>query len=754
MTHPIAPSLTTTLLLVLACSAAWTSDGSQADIMKWHTDGREPLVNVYSAQDTRRPLIGAHICIEPSMKTVLPHLIDVFDFVTHDTHEPWVDEALDEARIPWVELFHNYIPTGTWDKEHWDYRWMGDNLHAIQSTHKYCLGFDTGSEPHFSPDYYYTGHRKEDIDALMVGEQSSKDFGRWMAGLYGDKSPGDDTDGDGITFEKDFEFSSDTWETLGTAMPADHPYKMFLQTLFKEWLIRQVIVGMDRLYHGIYQDDLIVTSRLLSIPYTPTFGQSMRQLKYPSDAVGVTHYVFEYLGQKDLQGNDVKHKFALFDPVVVEIASSCIYQQALRTGRRPFYNEFQSGSPDGNTPDNIYRAVFHELQFKPAAINWFAYSTSNVWDWFNTSRIATELAVLRGQLELMTPYEHIQRPRRDLALFVPPANPDSARDPEVARVENEQWTILKAMSEDLVKYGPDVLLTEQLDKYQDYKNIILVLGYTDGPTDTYLTELLKDLPKGKKVLVVCSKTQLFCEPGRRTSRDFTHALRDVLPVSPMSGLPAPVSLDVEGRPVELSITKDVRRKPLTGSGEWIEAGGQTVGWRQGNLMVLAGIPKSGCDVLVGSFFGLKSSNMRSAGMLHILNRHATAREPGWYCLERGQRLTIPKSWVGYDLPGRRPVSGVVSEPGVVWVLDPDKLQVVDAGTANVRLRSESGDRCELQVSMPGYQFPKPVGPELIIASPGIPKVALNGKRLSVMRIAGSGFYRCPLAEDGTCVISK
>ncbi len=739
------------LTLVLICAHLC----AQESIMKWHTEGRKPLLNVYSAQDSRRPLIGAHICIEQSMKPVVPNLIDVFDFVTHDTHDAWVNEALDEARIPWVELFHNYIPIGSWDKEHWDYRGMGDKLYAIQETHKYCLGFDTGSEPHFSPDYYYTNHKKEEVESLMVTPESSKDFGDWMAGLYGDKSPSEDSNGDGITFEKDFGFTSEKWSTLGTAMPSDCLFRTFLHTLFKEYLITHVIVGMDNFYHGIHGDNLIVTSRLLSIPYTPTFGQSMRQLKYPSDAVGVTHYVFEYLGQKDLQGNDVKHKFALFDPVVVELASSCIAQQALRTGRRPFYNEFQSGSLDGNTPDNVYRAVFHELQFKPAAINYFAFSTNDTWDWFNTDRIATELAVMRGQLELMTPYKHIERPTRDLAVFIPPANPESARDPEVAKLENEQWTILKAMSEDLVKYGPDVLLTEQLDKYDDYENVILVLGFTDGPTDTYLTELLANVPKDKKVLVVCSKTQLFCEPGRRTSRDLTHALLDVLPISPIGSLAAPVSFETsERKKVELSVTPNVRRNPAFTDGEWIEAGGQTVGWRRGNLMVLAGIPRSGCDALVESFFGLKPPTMRSAGMLHILNRDAGAREPGYYCLERGQHLTIPKNLVGYEMSGREPVSGVFAEPGVVWVLDPDKLQVVDAGSANIRLESQRGDRFQLQVSMPHYSFPKPVEPELIIVSPRMPKVSLNGKPLSVTRIASTSFYRCPLTEDGVCVVSR
>ena len=169
-------------------------------------------------------------------------------------------------------------------------------------------------------------------------------------------------------------------------------------------------------------------------------------------------------------------------------------------------------------------------------------------------------------------------------------------------------------------------------------------------------------------------------------------------------------------------------------------------------MVLAGIPTSGCDALMESFFGLEAPNMRSAGMLHILNRDAAAREPGYYCFERGQSLTIEKNLVGYDLPRRKPVKGVVSEPGIVWVLDPQRLQIVDAGSAVIRLESEKKDRVQLQVRMPGYKFPKPIKPELVIANLGAPKVTLNGKSLPVAHIPGTSFYRCAITEDGTCIV--
>jgi hypothetical protein len=727
-----------------------------ADVMRWHGEGRQPRINVFSAQDSRRPLLGVHVYFDPAIKDLLPRLGDVFDFITQDDHRPWVTEALEAAHLPWVELFHNPIPVGRWDRGGWNRTArMGDRLWQIQQTHPYCLGFNTGSEPHFSPDYRYTGHTEAQVDSLITRPESSREFGDWMAGLYGDASPSEDSNADGITFAHDFGFSSDRWETVGTAMPGGSPFKRFLHTLFKEHLITQVIIGMDNNYHTGHAGKLVIVSRLLSIPYAPTFGQSLRQLKYPADAVGVTHYVFTQVGQKEVQGANPSSQLAVFDPGMVELAGGCIYQQALRTGRRPFYNEFQCGSPQGNTPDNIYRAVFHELQFKPAAINWFSFSAGKTWEWFNCHPISTELAVLRGQLELMSPYAGISRPQRDLAIFIPPANPDSTRTLADAMVEGEQWPILRKLAGDLTKFGPDVLLTEQLDKLESYRNLVLVLGYIDGPTDARLTKMLSGPPTHQRILVVCAKTQLCCEPGRRASRDFTHSLLDVLPISPMGGAATPVSMELpNGRRTMLSATATAHRNPSVKEGVWMEAGGRTVGWRQANLMVLAGIPEQGADALVEWFFGLTVPTMRRAGALRILNTNAVADQPGCYCLEQGQRLTIPGNLVGYDLPRRKPVRGSVQEPGVIWVLDPTRLRVVDAGTAGVRWEGENSDNVRLRISIPRFKFPKPVQPELVLVSPRTPAVSLNGQPLAATRIARSSFYLCPLTHDGTCVVGK
>ena len=80
---------------------------------------------------------------------------------------------------------------------------------------------------------------QEQVDSLIIRPESSKEFGEWMAGLYGDVAPSQDSNSDGITFAQDFGFGADTWETVGTALPSDSSFKRFLQTLFKEYLITQ-----------------------------------------------------------------------------------------------------------------------------------------------------------------------------------------------------------------------------------------------------------------------------------------------------------------------------------------------------------------------------------------------------------------------------------------------------------------------------------------------------------------------------------
>lgn len=45
------------LMIILLAAACCSAD----EIVRTHLDGRKPLVNVYSAIDTRRPLIGIRV---------------------------------------------------------------------------------------------------------------------------------------------------------------------------------------------------------------------------------------------------------------------------------------------------------------------------------------------------------------------------------------------------------------------------------------------------------------------------------------------------------------------------------------------------------------------------------------------------------------------------------------------------------------------------------------------------------------------
>ncbi len=879
-------------------------------LMRWNLNGRQHSQNVYSARDGLRPQIGAHIYLTPRVLANIDGLKDIFDFVAHDAGTPG-REALELSGTPWIEVFHNGVPLGSWDAGRWWVRSFGDYMGSIAHVYKYMLGICSGSEPHMSPDYYYTGHTKEEVDSLIYSPQSSKDFGQWMADLYGDVSPCIDSNGDGLTFAGDFSFSSDRWETLGTAMPKDGKYQDFLSTLFKEHIISQDVAGIDQAFHGSKNDSpLITTSRLLSVQYPSTFGQSLRQLKYPKDAAGVTYYtqsseakdpegtqatfapsrIYQsekkyttsleirppfhltsgkclgtfgpYQGynrfttiaksgfsdaeatlvvrieqiesdqtsnngkvlkkveaeinagenksidmdiapsttafniritcwaknpekasmntkvylldpalhagnkQRDMVGDyerakccyaldnkpenlvDMGHAVIKYDPVQTEFRGSLIYQQGLRHGARPVYNEFNPGSCFGNTPANVYRSIFHELQYKPADINWFCYGGGQPEATFASMDIhylSTELAVLRGQLELMSPYKNINRPKRSIGVFLPVANPATAGQMQDAGLLGRQ----------LMHYGPDVLLTEQLDKYAAYDNLVIVLGFIDHTTDAYLTKLLKNPPANKKIIVVCASSQLYCEPGRRASRDFTHSMQDVLPVSPMGGDMRQLAYDIgQNHKLTLKLSNTVWQNPKVSNGQWLKAEGKLIGWKSRNVMVLAGMPTNGFEELSSQFFGLPVPDMRSAGQLHILNRNSVANKPGYYCLDEGQKLQINNRLAAYDVVRRKPVYGVVQKSGVVWVLQPDKLQVLDAGTAQVQLLDKKDSCTVLNIRMPKYHFEGGVKPELIIASPIKPSVEVNGKRLPVVKYGREPFYRCEIAKDGKYTVSS
>lgn len=614
----------------------------------------------------------------------------------------------------------------------------------MKQQHPFCLGFCTGSEPHFSPDYSYTGHTKAEVDSLIISPGSSVDFGTWMQSLYGDTAPGVDSNHDGLTFTSDFRFSSDDWKTLGTHMPADSPDREFLQTLFKEHLITNVIRMADSNYHDP-DKNVLITSRLLSPQYPATFGQSLRQLKYPGDALGVTYYTNSQQVKNPVDGG-APVKVSAYDPAITEFRGSYVYQQARRNGLRPFYNEFQSGNAAGNSRDNIYRAVFHELQFKPAAINWFCYAggePKSNFEWMDCHYMANDLALLRNHLELMQPYQHIAKEPSKLAVFLPVAWPkpvDADRNYE-------------ALAAQLQQYAPDVLLTEQIDKYPRYRNMIIVLGFIDGATDSYLQKMLKHIPAKTKVLILCASNRLYCEPGKRGSADLRNSLREVLPLFPTASAYETRRFAVGDGGCELTTSAQISSNPRYQHGSWIRDGAQTVGWRGNQLMMLAGLPQSGLQQVIHSFFGFAPSAERTAGTLHILNGNSVATKPGYYCLAEGQRLIISKELRAYDLVRRQPVSGVVAHPTVVWVLSPNELRVVDSSTARTQLLKLEPRCTSLQITRSQFAFVAQPPRQMTIASACMPTVTVDGRTLGVHKLA-VGFYRCDTTVSGLYVVTR
>lgn len=870
-----------------------TSRPDPEPLMAAHLFGRQPGTNVYSARDSRRPMIGAHVYFSENARKRLGCLKDVFDYVTHDGKDEG-DRLCELAGMPWVSIYHNPIPVNAYDESRLSkIRHSGEAIAESAPKYAFRLGATSGSEPHFSPDYHYTGHKKEEIDNLMVSPGGARQFGRWMASLYGDATPGEDTSGDGMTFADDFGISAESWEGLSRNIPEAHPDYRYLSTLFKEHVLSEDIKYVDQAYAS---SGCVITSRLLSPQYDSAFGQSLRQLEIPQSAIGVTYYsttsnaldpsatqmrfrpsrlysseksyvsafemrppfwqssgrcygifgpfrhaeklsfelrtsfsakaellfaicaldgdggteeIFSQRMDGDFSGrfeigldragqrryevslrsltpsamnNNVKaiwvnpeihaggkktplHECladaqtgyvldsapgkrvpiglsdSRYSPEITELRGSYIYSQARRRGVRPLYNEFMSGTHLSNTAQNLWRSVFHELQFQPAGIVWFCYgggSPGSSFSDMDCHYLATELAVLRGQLELLGVYGGIRREKRQLALFLPTAAPfplKGMRDAE------------QQIGNQLARFSPDVLLADQTGKCEEYDNLILFAGFMDGKSDRRWNDFLKSIPPGKKVIVIMNEF-MYTEPGgRRGSRNFRRSLAEALPLYPedLPRLNGQIELDgirLRGKWLPAAMAAECRD-----GNSAIKLDGAPVAFADGNLLVLSGIPDSGLEELAARFFGIQVPDTRDAGSLHILNRDADVRRPGIYCVDENQTLRLPDGWPAFDLSRRQVVSGTCGRAAVVLVPDPGKLQLVDCGTARPLVRSE-GEKCaEVQLHLPKYPFEGDARPELIFHAPGKAQAWCDGKRIEVDAL-GNGFWKCPVESSG------
>lgn len=843
----------------------------------------------------------------------LPSVTDFLDFVAYDQTSS-NHELLEKAGVPWIRVMHSSIPLGKWDEKRWVSGWtsvdrtktrlqeLAENKGLVN-----LVGFTSGSEPHISPEYRYTGHTEREVLELGTG-RSALAFGDWLKSLYGDDSPSKDSNRDGITFVKDFGVSAEKWEEVGEAMPGGLSKNDFLFTLYKEHIVTEAIEGIDSALAN--DGELSVTSRLLSPQYKPNFGQSLRQLRLPSQALGVTYYnnlsmaadpsqsqamfahdrlyksekkftesfrlrppfrtggkvvgVFGPFSGSGVFTSQIEGKFPEGPPLVIHVEQisqrspvseevissatyevgsggsipaelglqpsssawflriSCwvkggrgnssqkvflespwvrlsdgsiqevvgaysagligvfpgdkdgtfveigastksyepsitgfrgnyIYNIAKRRDLRVVYNEFQTGDPVGNTTGNLYRGVINELQYKPAVINWFCYAGGDPalkFSWMDINYLATDLAALRGQLELIRPYEKIERARQKIGVFIPPAAPSPVGDDIVDAIGARG-----SLSLQLSDFEIDVLLTDQLDAYEEYDNILLVLGFVDGKTDRFLSKFLSKIPSSKHVLVLCASSELYTAPGERNSPNYKRSLRDVLPISPDGGGLDEVAVPVNAGVVNLRIGKTIHRNASFVNGQEIVVNGRVVGWRDDNYMVLAGLPLSGLDHIINSFFGIGPAAIQHFGILKIINADSVAAMEGLYSISPQATLSLADGYIGYDLARRSPIVGKAIGDTAVYIFSADSLRVVDAGTCRVNSAIHQDGRAEIQLALPTRSFEGDAKPELTIYSRERPAVSMDGQMIEVRKIGG-GFYKASVDQSGVYLIGK
>ena len=721
-------------------------------IMDIHKDGlnADSWENVYSAVESYRPLLGTHFYFNETTRPSLPYMNDVIDFLASDYTIPTAVE-LEMAGIPWVGVIQTAVPLGSSDKANTDkIDALSGLLDATLKNYAFNLGMTTGSEPQIAPGYV-GGQTQQDVDNMGKNGASAKEFGEWIGSIYGTANPSA-MDSRGNSFEKDFGYTTNSWAELYIDPAID--IDGYLLSTFKEHAISEAIIYAQQVYENTV--GLRFSSRLLSPQYEDKFGQSIRQLQLLSSAVGVTYYPWSSERIVYGTGSTTKH---LYQPTVTEFRGSLLYNIAQANGLRIVYNEYCTndafGSPapslaNRNNPGNFYRGIFGELQYKPSVINWFAYTgTTGSFQNHDMYPIITEMAVLRSQLELSRIYDGINRERRELAVFVPDAAPGPVSREIASYTDGNLDGYERLLEGQLMQYGPDVFPINTLkDNYSKYENIIIVLGYIDGATDTFLSQFLSNIPENTQVMVMASGSELYCEPGGRTSVNFRRSLQEFLPVSPNGDGTRNLAITLLNTALQLRVAQSVYiNKAFAAAGTLYN----DIAWLadDNTLMTLAGIPTTGLDSLISQFFGIHIPDMRESGNLKLLNRDVTATEPGWYSVDRGQTLTIGEGLVGYDLTTRQPVTtsftgDSVNDGAVIRVIDKKEFVVIDAGVGTVHLLNLCRDEVTV-IAKKGYHpdFRTGANSEFIIYSPIAPTAFRAGEDLTA-RISSygdtDGFY--------------
>jgi len=262
----------------------------RARMQAWKSGMTE--ANVYASVDDRRPLLGVYFYFDGAdartNRQRLGSVREAFDFVQIGPNSNNVRRC-EEAGIPWIGVDQPAIPLGR-DSRQWnDARSVIRSRIADFGDAHYLLGWNSGSEPHTSfKTPGYTGHTQKLYDELGVAEPTRSEFIDWLAAEYADDAPGRDSNGDGITFNRDFNVEFDSWDAVAQPAHRRLPWFEHVMIPFTCKLIRDAEAGRLQAFRD-HDPHHRVTPRLLRSLTDPRMSYDLTYLDL-GDAAGVTFY--------------------------------------------------------------------------------------------------------------------------------------------------------------------------------------------------------------------------------------------------------------------------------------------------------------------------------------------------------------------------------------------------------------------------------------------------------------------------------
>ncbi len=419
---------------------------------------------------------------------------------------------------------------------------------------------------------------------------------------------------------------------------------------------------------------------------------------------------------------------ATFDPVGCELKLGLIAARCAAVGKPFLLNGVHpTGSTDTASPASLAAFWARVLPYKPASVVFHRAGAQEPGTaMLDVEPLVSGVARWRGFLQMLQPYAGVPRPR-PAGFFV---SPESGGRLNGARA--------------LEQFGLDIMSLNALGESKS-KSVIIWVEYLNSQSAEALGRFLTSAGKGQKAIVFCDAPR---GPGAgAVSASLPFRFEQGTPGEAQAAVPGGAALPVRtaARPVWAGTSG---WEPVKG------AGGDSLAAVRGSVLFVAGLPLSRPDgpdnalaKLAASWLGIQPYTVIDSGLVKIARGQARVNSEGLWCMETSGSMTVPSSYIAYDMIERQAASGTVSGPASLYCFAKRGARLVDPGVCFVRSQKMVGSDVVVDVECPASLSDDGIY-QVIFWTPKTPAPSLESGGAWTVSLLGGGFWKAVCSKPG------